>query len=93
MGGISATGLQELAMKAYQDEVALLKAHGIHEAKAHASLAALARLGTWGKHPGNVHKALMAWLGEPSTPAPMIHTVPLLAQKAKVGGETEIEGP
>ena len=92
-GDISATALQELAMKAYQDEVNLLRAHGIHEAQVHSSLKSLASLGTWGKHSGNVHSQLLAWLGEPPTPAPMKHQVPLLAQKVKGGGEVEIHGP
>ena len=45
------------------------------------SIHELAKLGTWGEHPGNINGELKHWLGEPTLPKAMMVTVPMVIPK------------
>jgi hypothetical protein len=81
-GKISAPGLQEIAHKAYTDQESLLSSLGLSTDLIKGSLRKLASLGSYGRNFQNCHRELVSYLGEPSTPAPFVHSVPMLCQKA-----------
>ena len=76
-GRLTAPEVNRHALKSYRDQVRLLKSLGISEDKADSDLRDLAKLGSWGKHVGNIHPELMKWLGPPTVPAPFKWRVPV----------------
>lgn len=96
-GELSSTQVQVLADKAYQDQTMLLRSLGISEDRADDSIYRLAKLGSFGKHSGNVHRDLMAYLGAPSTPPAMIYELPIKSLRRGPGdlpgGEMDVEFP
>ena len=69
-GFCSAVDVQKLSHKSFLDMRAVLQKTGMSDDHIPSSLKALASLGTWGRHPGNVNKELKSLLGEPSYPPP-----------------------
>ena len=62
-GEISAVRLQEIAHESYKHQAALLKSLGISTDMIPGELARLAKLGSWGENPGDVHQQLLTHLG------------------------------
>lgn len=91
-GQVSAVALQTTALHAYNDQLALLRSLDISEDRACAKLKALARLGNFGKQPGNVQTQLITYLGSPSTPPCHYHQVPvtILKQRTASSGEDAV---
>jgi hypothetical protein len=77
-GKISATGLQEIAHKAFAGQEGLLSSMGLSNDLVNGSLNKLASLGSYGRNYQNCHRELLNYLGEPSTPAPFVHSAPML---------------
>ena len=88
-GHVSAPGMQAIAHKAFNDQVALLSSLGMSPDNISSTLKKVASLGTWGKNDQNCNRELLQWLGEPDTPPPFMHPVPLKVPKA-TEGEPEI---
>ena len=84
-GDLSATFVQKQAANAYYDQARLLKSIGFSEDCISVTLKRVASIGSWGKHPGNCHESLRAFLGEPNVPSPFLHDVPMLLKKSKGG--------
>ena len=78
----------ELQKEAHNNRVdyqrMLWKMH-LSEGRMPRSIMELAKLGTWGEHPGNINRELKHWLGEPTLPKPMVITVPMITPKQKTG--------
>ena len=89
-GEISSVAVQELAQKAFRDQVTLLHRVGLSEDHIDPVLCQLASMGTNGRHPGNVHPQLMTFLGTPGLPAPHIISVPVKRMKAHLGSEETV---
>lgn len=89
-GHLSATKLQVIARKAYEDQVQILRRLGISEDCVDDTLKRIASLGSSGKHPGNCHSELLRFLGEPSTPSPMMHPIPIKREKISSAHPEEI---
>lgn len=87
-GELSANAVQQLASAAYEDQKSLLRSIGASEDMAHPTLRHLARLGNSGKTPGNVLQQLLTFLGEPSAPPFLVHSIPVHVSKPRgVGAE------
>jgi hypothetical protein len=69
-GHMSAAEVQRLAALAYDDERELLSKLRQPPSSGSASIKALAGLGNFGKHSQNIHRDLVAFLGEPDSPPP-----------------------
>ena len=78
---MSAPEAQEIASMALCDQEALCRAAGVSPFSISPSLRRLAGIGSSGTHPGNAHRDLVAWLGEPSIPGPYVADVPVKVQK------------
>ena len=67
-------------------QVKLLDAVGISRDKANPALETMAKLGSWGKTKGNVHRDLLRALGTPDTcPAPIHIQCPCVTPKPQPG--------
>ena len=80
-GEHSAPGAQRLCMRAHADQESLLRRLGMSLDNIEPSLTAIAKLGAWGKYPGNMAKELLRYLGEPNPPQPMKVTIPIKVAK------------
>ena len=80
-GHLSAPLVQRYCLKYYMDQLKLLQSVNISPDNIDASLHDLARLGTWGKHPQNIHSELLRWLGVPSAPAYFRCKLPVIKMK------------
>ena len=89
-GHVSASKAQQLAKKSYDDQLKLLSDLGISGDRANPTLKRIASLGASGKFPNNCHAELLKYLGEPSTPAPMLHKVALQRLKISTARPDEI---
>ena len=85
-GKLPASELQKLSYGAYKDELASLTRARVTDPEGYvnATIKRLASLGTWGKHPGNVHAELVAFLGEPELPAPFVVKVSQRVRKSRL---------
>ena len=87
-GKLSAPDVQKYAAKALQDQQELLVRIGQGVDLCSNTLKALSSIGRNGLFPGNAHRELVTWLGEPSTPKCFevaINVVNQKAQKPKSG--------
>ena len=66
--GLSSIQVQKYAHKAYNDQVALLDRLKLSRSHVLVSIEKLARLGSWGRIPGNVNRELKVLLGDPDLP-------------------------
>ena len=73
--------MQDLAKKAYDDQLTLLRKVGLSENHASTTLASLARLGTNGANQGNIHAELLIWFGSPCTPPCFKAKINVMVQK------------
>lgn len=80
-GEHSADRLQRLCHKAYNDQARLLRSLNLSTDNIDESLVAVARLGAWGKHPANVQRDLLRWLGDPQPPKAMTVIIPIKVAK------------
>ena len=71
------------ALAAHEDEQALLARLNMSGEEGHTSLKALAMLGGKGRYPGNVHRDLVAYLGEPNIPAAFIALIHVRISKPR----------
>jgi len=69
-GEVSAKVVQDLAHKAYVDQITMLNGLGCSPDVASQSLHRLARLGNWGTDVSNIHSQLLSYLGSPAAPLP-----------------------
>ena len=67
-GALSANKVQQLAALAVADHIKLLNRVGASLEYIPSSLKALAAIGGSGKYPGNAHRDLLTYLGEPDIP-------------------------
>jgi hypothetical protein len=70
-GHISAAEVQRISALAFEDESELLRKLGQPPGSGSSSIRALATLGSFGKHSQNIHRDLVAFLGEPDSPQPL----------------------
>ena len=82
-GKISAPEIQRIASTAFKDQVELAKKLKGTCDDCSKSLARLARLGSNGNHPGNAHRELLTWLGEPVSTKPLSVEISVVVQKFK----------
>ena len=80
-GVVSAQKLQCIALLAYTDQCTLSRRLGLSEDLIPEDSTSLARLGNWGKQPGNFNAQLKTCLGEPEVPPQIKLAVPLLPSK------------
>ena len=73
--------MQRLARLAYRDQQALLRHLRRSVDHVDESLASVAALGGWGASPGNIHRELLRWLGDPEPPKPLQIVVPVKVAK------------
>ena len=91
-GHLSAPQVQTLALKAYHDQIALLRRLNLSEDHAHDDLKSLAKLGNWGAAPNNIEQQLLTFLGEPRTPPYQCFPVTVATTKARVqSGESQVQ--
>ena len=84
-GHVSATSVQRQAKLAHDDERALLDRLGHGHDHGSRSLKALAELGNSGRLPGNAHRDMVAYLGEPDMPKPLLAQVHMAILKPRLG--------
>ena len=84
-GLLSAIKVQLLAAKSYQDTAALLDRFNISHDEIPTTLKKLMSLGTNGRHPGNIAKQLVTWLGEPQFVATTNFPIRVKVTKARGG--------
>ena len=93
-GSHSATDVQRLAHLVHTDFSSVLaKALHIPTGWIPESITKLAKLGSWGKHPGNIHRDLKILLGDPSVPEAHCVRVPINVCKAQEGTENIVTAP
>ena len=81
-GLLHATEVQEICFDAYQDQMNLLQKLHLSPEAVNKSLLKMAKLGSWGKHKGNILRELKDALGSPSG-IPEAMTVPVQCVIAK----------
>ena len=69
-GRLSSKQVQEFAACSHKAEIAMLNRLNLSHEYASKSVGKLASLGDSGRHPGNTHRDLLAFLGEPRAPSP-----------------------
>ena len=74
---MSARKVQAAAHLAYKDQAALLERFELSEDYVSKDLQNLAKLGNYGKSPGNIKKGLSNLIGKPSMPGPDVIPVPM----------------
>ena len=77
--------MQRTAKLAFDDQTELLRSLGLSEDFADQTLRRLSSLGRSGTVPGNVHRDLVLYLGEPSTPKTFKTSIHVQLQKGKKG--------
>ena len=77
----SSAELQRLCAHAFRDQESLLQRLGQSSEHISSSLRAVASLGSWGKHQGNINRELIRFLGEPDPPKPLIVDMPIRIAK------------
>ena len=85
-GHLSAPQLQRHAAVSHRDQCMLLREIGVSEERACPEMKKLAKLGSWGRHQRNIHQNLLALIGKPSMPAPVI--VKTILMRLKPHGES-----
>jgi hypothetical protein len=90
-GHTSASQVQRQAQLAHDDERALLDRLGHSPDHGSRSLKALAGLGNNGSLPGNAHRDLVAYLGEPDVPKPLLAKVHVAVMKPRLGLRRQAE--
>ena len=80
-GKHSSIEIQRLCHKSYLDQKTLREKLKMSPDHIDRSLVAVARMGNFGKYPGNVHRELVAWLGDPTPPKPLTLEVPVKVAK------------
>ena len=85
MGEFSAPDVQHQAALAYKHEEELLKSLNINANWAMTDLRNLAKLGSWGQQPNNIHHQLKNLLGEPDAPTPTMFPVEIKKGKTMQG--------
>ena len=91
-GLMQSTDVQSICYDAHAGQETLLSSIGICSSRVHPGLKAMARLGTAGKHKGNVNRDLINFLGCPDTsPFPVMMKVPCAVAKASATlGESSV---
>jgi len=83
-GQMSAVEVQILAQKAFADESQLLAKLGAAAGHGSQSLKMLAKLGSNGRYPGNVHRELLNFMGAPETPQCFHASIHIVVQKPRL---------
>lgn len=90
-GHYSANEVYELANRALEDQLALLRSLKISDSFASQSLQILAGIGSEGMYPGNMRRDLIVALGEPPVPEPVYIRAPMLIAKPQPGEASKQE--
>ena len=85
-GFMSAVQCQHTAFKSYLDQCNLLHRVGISTLHADPDLEKMGRFGNYGKSPGNAHRDMVYWLGEPRCVATTCFPVWVKVQNALLSG-------
>ena len=80
-GKMSSVQVHTEALNNYNDFMRMLHRIPLSEGWMPSAIRRFAQLGTWGAHPGNVNRELKHWLGEPTLPAAMMVTMPMVIPK------------
>jgi len=93
-GSLSAIEVQKIAALAHADQITLIDKMrsalasnsavlALHHMQPSMSLERLAAIGARGRQPGNCHRDLLEWLGQPRSPPPTNFDIPIKDPKPK----------